>query len=122
MKLKSNWSPEAAFLLASFVCAAFSLPTFGALAVSPIFGSNKVLQRGVAVPVFGTADPGATVTVQFQTQSVSAVVGANGHWQANLASMPASAALSTMFISSGTSSATFTSVQVGEVWLCSGQS
>jgi sialate O-acetylesterase len=99
-----------------------SLPAMAALNVNPIFTSNMVLQRGVTVPVFGTGDPGATVTVQFQNQNVSAVVGANGKWQANLASMPASASASTMFISSGTSSITLNAVQVGEVWLCSGQS
>src|ERR1051326_2507979 len=64
-----------------------SLPAMAALTVNPIFTSNMVLQRGVIVPVFGTGDPGATVTVQFQNQNVSAVVGANGKWQANLASM-----------------------------------
>jgi hypothetical protein len=48
----------------------------GALTVSPIFNSNMVLQRGTTVPVFGTADPGATVTVSFLGQNVSAVAAA----------------------------------------------
>ena len=92
------------------------------LAVAPIFGSHMVLQRGTPVPVFGTADPGATVTVQFQNQSASAVAASDGRWQVDLASMSASTAPATLTVSSGTSTAQFTGVQVGEVWVCSGQS
>lgn len=49
-----------------------------ALTVSPIFGSSMVVQRGQPVPVFGRADPGATVTVQFQSQNVSTLANAVG--------------------------------------------
>jgi sialate O-acetylesterase len=92
------------------------------LAVSPIFGSNMVLQRGTTVPVFGTASPGATVVVQFQSQSKSAVADAAGKWRVDLSSMTASSVPGTMTITSGSNTATFTGIQVGEVWLCSGQS
>jgi sialate O-acetylesterase len=110
------------------VLAALSLSTLlatsalAALTVSPIFGTNMVLQEGTTVPVFGTATPGATVTVQFANQNVSAVANSSGKWQANLASMSASTSPGSMVVSSGTTSITFTGVQVGEVWLCSGQS
>lgn len=97
-------------------------PAFAALTVSPIFGSDMVLQRGVTVPVFGTANPGATVTVQFQGQNVSAVAGGDGRWQVNLAAMPAGASPGTMTVTSGGTTVSFTGVQVGEVWVCSGQS
>jgi sialate O-acetylesterase len=99
-----------------------STSAFAALTVSPIFGSSMVLQRNTTVPVFGTADPGATVTVQFSGQNKSAVADGSGKWRVDLSSMPASASPSTMTVSSGASTVTFTSVQVGEVWLCSGQS
>jgi sialate O-acetylesterase len=108
--------------------AALSLGVFlstsalAALTVSPIFGTNMVLQAGTTVPVFGTTTPGATVTVQFAGQNVSAVADSTGKWQANLTSMSASISPGSMTVSSGTSSITFTGVQVGEVWLCSGQS
>src|SRR5829696_5956127 len=85
------------------------------LSVSPIFASNMVLQRGAPVPVFGAADPGTTVTVQFQSQSVSAVAASDGKWQATLATMSASPVPGTMTITSGTSVITLSAVQVGEV-------
>lgn len=102
--------------------AFLSTSALAALTVSPIFRTNMVLQEGTTAPVFGTATPGATVTVQFAGQNVSAVANSSGQWQANLASMSASTSPSSMVVSSGTSSITFTGVQVGEVWLCSGQS
>lgn len=95
---------------------------FAQLNVSRIFSSDMVLQRGTTVPVFGTATPGSTVTVQFQSQSKSGVADASGKWRVDLSSMTASSSPSTLTVTSGSSSVSFTGVQVGEVWLCSGQS
>src|SRR4029453_15903137 len=98
---------------------------FAALGVNPIFGSDMVLQRGVTVPVFGTGDVGATVTVNFQNQNVSTVVPSSGKWLVNLARMPPSPSPSTMTVSqngANPTTFTYTGVQVGEVWVCSGQS
>jgi sialate O-acetylesterase len=92
------------------------------LAVSPIFRANMVLQRDVAVPVFGKADPATTVTVQFQGQSVATVAAADGTWRVDLASMPANRVPNTLTVSAGSTTAQFTGVLVGDVWLCSGQS
>jgi sialate O-acetylesterase len=110
-------------LPALFLTLFGATPALAALNVSPIFRSNMVLQRGMSCPVFGGGDIGATVTVQFQNQTVSTVVGSSGKWQVNLSSMTASATPSTMTVSAtGSPSVMFTSVQVGEVWLMSGQS
>src|SRR3954468_10938107 len=89
--------------LVSLVVASALVSTraLGALSVSPIFGSNMVLQRNTTVPVFGTADPGATVSVQFQNQNVSAVASAAGKWQVNLGSMAASTTAGSMTVTSG---------------------
>ncbi|HYH15585.1 MAG TPA: sialate O-acetylesterase [Flavisolibacter sp.] len=107
----------------TLLCASFFFfsSTFAQLALSPIFGSNMVLQRGQPVPVFGTASPGASVTVQFQSQSRSAVADASGKWRVDLVSMAASTAPSSLIVTSGSNTVTLTGVQVGEVWLCSGQ-
>src|ERR1044072_2118628 len=110
-------------LPALFLTLCGATPALAALNVSPIFRSNMVLQRGMSGPVFGGGDIGATVTVQFQNQTVATVVGSSGKWQVNLSSMTASATPSTMTVSAtGSPSVMFTSVQVGEVWLMSRQS
>jgi sialate O-acetylesterase len=117
-----TWLGSASLFAVVSLGAFVSTSAFGALTVSPIFRSNMVLQRGTTVPVFGTADPGATVTVQFQSQNKSAVADVSGKWRADLSSMSASGSPSTMTISSGATTINFIGVQVGEVWLCSGQS
>ena len=115
LRCKSAW----AVLLALGLMATSAV---AALNVSPIFRSNMVLQRNTTVPVFGTADANAQVTVQFLSQSVSATANASGYWRANLASMAANASANTMYVFTSSAQVTFTGVQVGEVWLCSGQS
>ncbi|WP_205504357.1 sialate O-acetylesterase [Rufibacter psychrotolerans] len=117
--MKRILSAFLAFILAFLLGAPAA---WAALSLSPIFGSDMVLQRGTAVPVFGTATAGATVSVQFLGQNKSGVADAGGKWRIDLASMSASAAPSSMTITSGSETVTLTGVQVGEVWLCSGQS
>ena len=109
-------------LVGILVIQYFSTAAWGALTLAPIFSSNMVLQRNAAVPIFGTADPGATVTVQFGNQNVSAVANSTGRWQANLGSMNASATPSSLVVTGPGAQITCTGVQVGEVWLFSGQS
>lgn len=90
--------------------------------MAAVFRSDMVLQRETTVPVFGTADANALVSVQFLGQDLSANADANGKWRVDLASMPATSSPAVMIVSSNGTIITFTGVQVGEVWMCSGQS
>jgi sialate O-acetylesterase len=83
-----------------------------------------VLQCGMKVPVWGTAESGEVVTVEFAGQKISATADANGKWRADLEPMKVSAESRTFTV---TGSKTAQPVQlddvlVGEVWLASGQS
>ncbi len=71
------------------------------------------------VPVWGTANDGEKVTVEFKEQTVS-TVAAGGRWMVKLQPMKA-AGPSVMKIS-GTNTIEIKNVQIGEVWVCSGQS
>jgi len=86
------------------------------------FTNDAVLQRNMPVPVWGTATTGTVVTVTFQSQSLSATADAAGKWRVNLAAMAANSTPSNMVISGGGQTITLTGIQVGEVWVCSGQS
>lgn len=44
-----------------------------------LFSNNMVLQRGVAVPIWGTANDGEKITVEFYGQSVS-TIAKDGKW------------------------------------------
>jgi sialate O-acetylesterase len=85
-----------------------------------IFGSHMVLQRGVPVPVWGWADAGEQVTVEFRGQSQSATADANGQWSLKLEALDVGDA-ATLTVS-GNNTLTLEDVLVGEVWICSGQS
>jgi sialate O-acetylesterase len=85
-----------------------------------IFTDHMVLQKGVAVPIWGTAEEGENVTVSFNGQVVS-TVAKNGKWIARLQPMPYVTTPSIMTIT-GSNTVTIQDVLVGEVWLCSGQS
>jgi len=97
-------------------------PLAAALQPGSPFTDHAVLQREQPVPVWGWAEPGATVTVTFAGQHHAAVAGADGAWRVTLAPLPASAEPRPLTIAAGTAQRTLTDVLVGEVWLASGQS
>ena len=78
-----------------------------------------VLQQGIAVPVWGWADDGESIKVQFRSQTVT-TVAKDGKWMVNLASLTAGGP-DTLKVQ-GKNTITLTNVLVGEVWICSGQS
>lgn len=85
-----------------------------------IFSDNLVLQRETAIPVWGWANPGETVTVRFNKQYSSAIADANGKWSLALRSERAGGPF-TMTVR-GEEAIAIKNVMVGEVWLCAGQS
>src|SRR5262249_13103558 len=53
-----------------------------------LFSDNMVLQQGMAVPVWGWADDGETVTVEFRGQKVKATAK-DGQWKVQLKKLKA---------------------------------
>ena len=101
------------------VAAAFS--SRADVKLPSVIGSHMVLQRSQACPVWGWADPGEKVTVEFAGQKKTAEAAADGSWRVNLRSMKANSTPQTMTIT-GKNKVVMEDVLVGEVWLCSGQS
>ena len=85
-----------------------------------IFSDHMVLQKNVAVPVWGWADPGEKVTVSIAGQTQTATSDATGNWKLKLEKLAADSPL-TMTVT-GNNSIVIQDVLVGEVWLASGQS
>ena len=106
----------------SIVIFAVIFGRFSAIAVKPnsLFSDNCVFQRGVEVPVWGTADNDEKITVEFNGQKVE-TVAANGKWLVKLKPMKENATPQTLVIS-GKNTLSFKNILVGEVWICSGQS
>lgn len=100
------------------------------LECSALFADHMVLQRDKAVAVWGWADAGETITVEFNGQKKQTQTGADGKWTLRLDPMSANATSQNFSVTgSNPSSDTtkprqleFQDVLVGEVWLGSGQS
>ena len=91
--------------------------------LAPIFCDRMVLQRDVAVPVWGWARPGQSVTVEFAGQKKTTTATASGTWIVRFDPMEASAEGRTLGISAGPNGTLqLQDVVVGEVWFCAGQS
>lgn len=86
------------------------------------FTDGMVLQRGVEVPVWGSAEGGAEVKVSFAGREVKATADGSGEWMVRLPEMTASSVGRDLVVSCGDEKLTVGDVLVGEVWLCSGQS
>ena len=139
-----------ASFFSTFALAIVSLPLLAGdeaegrhLTVAPMFGHNAVLQRDVPLPVWGTAAPGAKVSVRvnrgadaMRNQTVGELVGdavadKDGKWKAVLKPQKCTAPdepSAVVFVSAAsagtarTESFSVTNVLFGDIWLCSGQS
>lgn len=113
-------------LYKSFIASLLALfiATTAQAAVSPakIFSDHMVLQRDLPVPIWGKADTGATVVVQFGGQTVETKASADGRWKLNLKPMKANSTGRKMLIRSAGINVTIDDVLVGEVWFSGGQS
>ncbi len=112
------------------VCAVLALAVPAALrAADPkpagVFSDHAVLQRDMAVPVWGTADAGAEIIVEFAGQKKTAKADAGGKWSVKLDPMSASAEPRDLKICDAKNPAgavVLKDILVGEVWVGSGQS
>ena len=107
--------------VAVFLFVGTFMPTLQAEVRLPqVFGSHMVLQQAKPLTIWGWAQPGERVTVQFLTETKQAQANDRGEWKVILA--PVQAGGPHTLTVSGSSSVKFDDVMVGEVWLCSGQS
>jgi sialate O-acetylesterase len=86
--------------------------------VNRLFSDHAVLQRGLAIPVFGTGQPGATVDIDLAGRAATAEVDTKGNWIARLRNVPEGGP----FTLEVNGEPVAEDVLVGEVWFASGQS
>ncbi len=92
----------------------------GEVSLPAIIGDSMVLQRDIAAPIWGWADPGEEVTVTIAGQEHTVLADADGKWMVRLDSLPAGGPMEMTI--SGKNTLRLENILVGEVWLCSGQS
>ena len=101
-----------------FTASLFAIASNAAVLPASPFADNMVLQRGMRVPVWGTAQPGEVVTVSFAGQTKRCSADTNGCWSVCLDPMEASWEPRVLVVGERKIS----NVLVGEVWFASGQS
>jgi sialate O-acetylesterase len=109
--------PSAVLLLLLWTSNALAAP----VCVDPLIADGMVLQRNKPVPVWGTADAGTKVEVEFAGQKKTATADGAGKWCAVLDAMPACADARELIVRSD-ESIRIGKVLVGEVWVAAGQS
>ena len=101
------------FLFISLVC-------FANVRLPKLLSSNMVLQRDKPITLWGWADAGEKIMVQFNQQTKTIKADKNGKWLLSLT--PESAGGPYTLTVKGKNTITLTNILVGEVWVCSGQS
>jgi len=87
------------------------------------FCDNMVLQRELAVPVWGWSKPATKVTVEFARQKKTATAGADDKWMVRLDPLKANFDPAEMVVTESTGKkVVLKNILVGEVWMASGQS
>ena len=116
--MRENLSVKRFVTVLAVVCLAASA---GADVKLPaIFGDNMVLQRDIAVGVWGWAEVKERVTVTLGDQSKSTAADKDGKWSVKFDAMKAGGPIKMSV--KGKNSVEFQNILVGEVWVCSGQS
>ncbi len=92
------------------------------LRLAGIFADHMVLQRETSVQVWGWADRGERVTVEFAGQAAETSASGDGTWMVTLKPLKASKEGGPLRVESGDQAVVINDVLVGEVWHASGQS
>lgn len=99
------------------------LPLGAKVRLAPLFTDNMVLQQKCDAPVFGSAEPGAEITVKVSWDKKAlyrTTAGEDGKWSVSVRTLKAGGPYS-MTVSDGEETR-LDNILFGEVWLCSGQS
>ncbi len=105
------------------LCSIFlflSYPLQAKIKLPQLFSDHAVLQREVAVPVWGWAEPGEKITLRMAGQTHKTITDKQGTWRINLAPHPAGGPFDMTLL--GKDTLVVHDLLFGEVWLCAGQS
>ena len=101
----------------ALVCAR---PLAAEVQLASVFTDNMVLQREIALPIWGTADAGEEVTVALNGREATTIADADGAWRVDLPSADAGGPYA--LVAEASNRVELTNVLVGDVWVGSGQS
>lgn len=113
-------SPCVCLTLGLITTLQLTAPATAEVSLPRLVSDGMVLQRGAPVNIWGRADAGEKVRVEFQGQLYTAETDDGGNWSVTLKSLPVGGPHSMTI--SGENRIELKDVLVGDVWLASGQS
>ena len=87
-----------------------------------IFSNHMVLQRGVPLKVWGTADDGEKISLKFGPRTFSTTADERGAWVIELPALKADGGKSHQITIKGKNKIVLEDILIGDVWIGSGQS
>jgi len=121
MRLRAASSALTFVLLAGAASARAQTGAGRALALPRLFASGMIVQRDVAIPVWGWGAPRAEVRVSLDGVSRSATVAGDGTWKVTYPALHAGGPHE-IVVRSGADSVVVRDILAGDVWVASGQS
>ncbi len=104
-----------------FCCwLSYTSSALGAVTLPRLISNGMVLQRNAKVKLWGWAEPGEKVKLQFKGKTYQATTNPAGKWAVSLAPQPAGGPYTLEIQASN--HITVTDILMGDVWVCSGQS
>jgi sialate O-acetylesterase len=94
---------------------------YGGLTLPQFFTDHMVLQRNLAIPVYGTANAGEVVELSLNKHKLTARANAAGKWEVHFPAMEHGGPYQ-LKVSSKGKQVVLNDVLIGDVWVCSGQS
>ncbi len=107
--------------MAVIVCLLMGGVSQAEVRMPKIFSDHMVIQRDMKVNVWGWAEPGEAVTVQFGRQKLACQADKAGAWSVALLPMKANDTPQDLTVT-GKNTVTLKDILVGDVWMVSGQS
>src|SRR3954463_10866473 len=108
-----NYQKSALFVTAC-LCI-FVASSYANVRLPKLVGDHMVLQRDAKLPIWGWADKGEKVTVNFQGKSYPAKPGSDGKWAVMLPAMPAGGPYQMTI--KGKNTITIADILLGDVWI-----
>ena len=97
-----------------------SVTIFAEVRLPALFQDHMVLQQNVEIPVWGWANPGEQIHLEFAGQQQEIIADEAGEWSTSLAPMPYGGPYQMTLYAEN--EIVLNDILLGEVWLCSGQS
>lgn len=94
---------------------------FDGFKLNKIFSNHMVLQRDLPIPVYGTANAGDRIEVQFNNINLHTETDFNGKWKVEFPAMKFGGPYQ-IKVTSNQNTVLLNDVLIGDIWLCSGQS